>query len=34
MEVIQIDIIEIPLIEPSYTEEDIYGNYNNRHRRN
>jgi hypothetical protein len=33
MEVEQIDIIEIPLIEPSYTDEDIYGNFNNRIRR-
>ena len=33
MEVEQIDIIEIPLIEPSYSEEDIYGNFNNRFRR-
>jgi hypothetical protein len=33
MEVEQIDIIEIPLIEPSYSDEDIYGNFNNRIRR-
>jgi hypothetical protein len=24
----EINIIEIPLIEPSYTDEDIYGNFN------
>jgi hypothetical protein len=28
MKVEQINIIEIPLIEPSYTDEDIYGNFN------
>jgi len=33
MEVEQIDIIEIPLIEPNYSDEDIYGNFNNRNRR-
>jgi len=29
----EINIIEIPLIEPNYTDEDIYGNFNNRFRR-
>jgi len=24
----EINIIEIPLIEPNYTDEDIYGNFN------
>ena len=33
MQVEQINIIEIPLIEPNYSDEDIYGNFNNRHRR-
>jgi hypothetical protein len=28
MEVEEINIIEIPLIEPSYSDEDIYGNFN------
>ena len=32
MEVEEINIIEIPLIEPNYSDEDIYGNFN-RHRR-
>jgi hypothetical protein len=33
MEVEEINIIEIPLIEPNYSDEDIYGNFNNRFRR-
>ena len=33
MKVEEINIIEIPLIEPNYTEEDIYGSFN-RFRRN
>jgi len=28
MQVEEINIIEIPLIEPNYTDEDIYGSFN------